>query len=101
MFRREATSSGRRLVAAAMLILLEAAVGRPNSGRPAKAPSSAAEPTSVIVIGKDSAGAANAVRRVGGSVSQELGIIDAVSAELTPEQIRRLRETGDLVGIYG
>ncbi len=47
---------------------------------------------SVIVQGTDMASAAQAVRQIGGEVTRELGIINAVGAELTAEQRRALIE---------
>jgi len=56
------------------------------------APGDSAQVTSasVIVQGADMASAAQAVRQVGGEVTHELGIINAVGAELTAEQRRAL-----------
>ena len=51
----------------------------------------ASEPTiSVLVQGSNGTSVAAAVRAVGGEVTHELGIIDAVGARLTQAQIRRL-----------
>lgn len=44
----------------------------------------------VLVQGKDLASAAAAVRAVGGEITHELGIIDAVGARLTRRQIEQL-----------
>jgi hypothetical protein len=75
---------------------------RPSSdARPAAAPvtereaeARAAPPvetaTAVIVQGTDLASVAAAVRAVGGEITHELGIIDAVGARLTPSQIAQL-----------
>ena len=46
---------------------------------------------SVIVQGRDMEAAAAAVGQVGGTVTHELDVIDAVAAEVTPQQIGRLR----------
>ena len=48
----------------------------------------------VIVQGANLMSVATAVRAVGGEVTHELGIINAIGARLTPTQIRRL-EAGD------
>jgi hypothetical protein len=49
-----------------------------------------AAPVSVIAQGADVATVAAAVREVGGTVTRELGIIQAVAAEVTPAQRRAL-----------
>lgn len=45
-----------------------------------------------LVQGSDLEAVIAAVCAVGGEITHELGIIDSVSARLTPEQIRRLQE---------
>ena len=63
---------------------------RPSSdARPAAAPVTERE-AAVIVQGADLASVAAAVRAVGGEITHELGIIDAVGARLTPSQIAQL-----------
>ena len=52
------------------------------------------EPTnSVLVQGPDTMTVAAAVRAVGGEVTHELGIINAVGARLTRQQLQRLEAT--------
>ena len=53
----------------------------------------------VLVQGSDLAAVAEAVRAVGGEVTHELGIINAVGARLTPTQIRRLEATDETLRI--
>jgi len=76
-------SLGTRLtiVAVAMIVLT---LATSDAGRMTSA--------SVIVQGTDMASAAQAVRQIGGEVTRELGIINAVGAELTAEQRRALIE---------
>src|SRR5512147_1803410 len=57
-------------------------------------------PEILIVEGRDLASAAGAVRDVGGRIVHELGIIDAVAAELTPAQIAQLRGRKDISRIH-
>ncbi len=52
------------------------------------------ETLSVIVQGSDIAALSAAVQRVGGDVTHELAIIDAIGAELTKSQIHALKTTG-------
>ena len=54
-------------------------------------PLSNTAPAKAIVQPADGAPAADSVRSVGGSVTSELGIIDAVSAEVTPGKVAKLR----------
>ena len=49
---------------------------------------------SLIVQGRDLATVAEAVRGVGGEITHELGIIDAVAARLTRAQRARLADSG-------
>ena len=57
----------------------------------------AVEPTtSVLVKGSNVTAARAAVRAVRGEVTHELGIINAVGAQLTPLQLRRLEANGSL-----
>ena len=53
----------------------------------------------VLVQGSDLAAVADAVRAVGGEVTHELGIINAVGARLTPTQRRRLEATDETLRI--
>ena len=66
--------------------------GEPEAG--------AAETRRVIVQAADSATAAERVRAMGGVVTHELGIIDAVAAELTPAQRRALERQAAVRRIY-
>ena len=60
----------------------------------------ASEPTtSVLVQGSNVSSVAAAVRAVGGEVTHELGIINAVGAQLTQDQIRRLETSDDTLRI--
>ncbi len=76
----------RSLGLAALALLLVTAAGAPAAPAPETAPES------FIVQGRDLAQAARSVREVGGETTDELGIIDAVAARLTPEQVAALRE---------
>ena len=53
-----------------------------------------------IIQGADLAAARAAVEAVGGAITHELGIIDAVGARLTPAQVETLRSTPG-VRLYG
>ena len=55
-------------------------------------PASPEAPSSVIVQGHDLAAVSAAVRSVGGAITHELGIIDAVAGELTEAQIERVEQ---------
>ncbi len=59
-----------------------------------------AKSLSVIVQSTDLAGAARAVRSVGGTITHELGIIDAVGARLTAAQVETLRRLPAVRRIY-
>ncbi len=56
-----------------------------------------AERTAFIVQARDMAAAAAAVRSVGGKITHELGIIDAVGGSLTPAQAADLRARANIV----
>ena len=58
------------------------------------------ETLSVIVQGSDTGAISLAVQRVGGDVTHELAIIDAIGAELTKSQIHALKSTGLIKRIY-
>ena len=55
---------------------------------------------SVIVQASDLASAAHAVRSVGGTITHELGIIDAVGARLTAARLEALRRSREVRRIY-
>ena len=55
---------------------------------------------SVLVQGSDVGTVAAAVRTVGGEVTHELGIINAVGARLTRQQLRRLEATNNSLRIH-
>jgi serine protease AprX len=83
------------------LVIATLAVGAPLS--PARRPTSVlpeAKSLSVIVQAADLAGAVRAVRRVGGTITHELGIIDAVGARLTPAQGEILARSREVRRIY-
>ena len=65
----------------------------------AATPSASEAMTAVLVQGSDVTTVAAAVRAVGGEVTHELGIINAVGARLTPTQIRRLEASGGTLRI--
>ena len=56
--------------------------------------------TSVIIQGNDMAPIAKAVEKVGGEVTHQLGIINAVVADLSPSQIDALRELPAVSRLY-
>jgi subtilisin family serine protease len=58
------------------------------------------QPRSVIVQGRDLASVRTLVRAVGGTVTHELGVIDAVGARLDPRQARLLREREPGIRFY-
>src|SRR5215217_7765050 len=66
-----------------------------SSVRPAPPP-----PADVIVQATDLVLAARAVRSVGGTVTHELGIIDAVGAKLNAAQLRAIETMPGIRGIY-
>jgi hypothetical protein len=66
-----------------------------DSARTSVAPS--AQTSSYIVQAKSLAAAKAAVKRVGGMITHELGIIDAVGARLSPAQAETLRAHGSTV----
>jgi serine protease AprX len=81
---------GRMLAAARVAVALTfAALAAAAAWSPATRP--APDRTQVIVQARDMAAAAEAVRQVGGRVTHELGIIDAVGAALTPTQTDAIR----------
>jgi serine protease AprX len=57
-------------------------------------------PRPVIVQGHDLASVSSLVRAVGGTVTHELGVINAVGAQLDPEQARFLRERDPRIRFY-
>ena len=57
------------------------------------------EATSVLVQGHDLETVAAAVRAVGGEITHELGIINAVGTKLTARQLRRLEASDDTLRI--
>ncbi len=85
------TVSPQEIEAAARTVVVESrdAVAVPATGRQPAAEDE--RPLSVIVQSAHSESAAAAVRAVGGEITHELGIIRAVAATLTPEQLTRLR----------
>lgn len=54
----------------------------------------------VIVQGANAEAAAAAVEKAGGTVTHRLGIIKAVGAEMTPSQIRSLRQSDGVTRVY-
>ncbi len=50
-------------------------------------------PRVVIIQAEDMSVAAEAVRAAGGEITHELGIINSVAAELTPDQVETVRAT--------
>ena len=58
------------------------------------------EVLSIIIQGSDIAAISAAVQGFGGDVTHELAIINAIGAELTPSQIRALKNTGLVKRIY-
>ena len=59
------------------------------------------EPRSVIVQGDNLTAVAGAVRAVGGEITHELDIIDAVGARLTAHQLETLRARSPGLRIFG
>ncbi|MCP3959091.1 MAG: S8 family peptidase, partial [bacterium] len=93
---RKTTTTGRIGLVVAIM-----ALGLGLGGSPCLANDENADGASVIVQGSDLASAAEAVRSVGGEISHELGIIDAVRAELSAEQLSRLSKAAGVKRIYG
>jgi hypothetical protein len=60
----------------------------------------APETTAFVVQGQDMESVAQAVLRVGGEITHELGIINAVGAELTAEQKSALEASSGVNRIY-
>ncbi len=89
-----AVAKTRTGLLAATLAMAAALAALVPSGR-VQAPSS-----SYIVQGTDLASTAAAVRRAGGRITHELGIINAVGAEMTAEAVERLRARPGL-HVYG
>ncbi len=58
------------------------------------------DPSSVIVQGKDTTAVGKLVRQFGGTVTHELGVINAVAADLTAKQIDELRESPAVSRVY-
>ena len=59
------------------------------------------EPTAAVIVqGEELAAVAAAVRRAGGEITHELGIIDAVGAALSPAQLARLEGSEAVSRIY-
>ena len=56
---------------------------------------------SMIVQAADLEQAAEAVHAAGGTITHELGIINAVAARLTPQQVANLDRRDDVLRIYG
>ena len=94
-------SAIRRLKSAICWIAATLAVGASLTPgpRPAATPPEA-NSLSLIVQATDLAGAARAVRSVGGTVTHELGIINAVGARLTAAQVEALRRSPAVRRIY-
>src|SRR5262245_57680874 len=82
-------SAGRSVVCAVAAVLACVAVVQ---GPPQR--------TQLIVQGKDLSSAAAAVRRVGGTITHELPIIDAVGARLTRGQANRLAASPAVRRLY-
>ena len=85
--------NGRLITALVLLGLLLTPLGA--SASPAYGPT-----VEVIVQGSDMATAAELVRSVGGTVTHELGIINAVGAQLTPTQLAALQRRHGIARIY-
>jgi subtilisin family serine protease len=66
------------------------------AGTVAAAGAAPADAARYLVQAANSRAANQDVRRVGGKVEQDLGIINAVAAELNPGQVARLRDTPDV-----
>lgn len=64
------------------------------------APPASAQLLDVIVQAEDMATAASLVREVGGTITHELGIIDAVGAQLTAAQLAALEAAPGRVHLY-
>ncbi|MEE8526109.1 MAG: hypothetical protein V3T72_19395, partial [Thermoanaerobaculia bacterium] len=82
--------------------LLLSGNGAQTMARDAAAPAPSADSATrrVIVQGDDTASIAELVRAVGGKVTHELGIIDAVAAELDAGQLRHLARADGVRRIY-
>ncbi len=77
------------LISAAIASIAAAAAAAAAAPAPAPAPAGA---TRYLVQAANSRAASEDVRRAGGKVEQDLGIINAVAAELTSRQVARLRD---------
>ena len=90
--QRAAVGSRRWATALAVTAALVAVLA------PAPAPSPGGR--GYIVQGRDVQAAAAAVRAAGGTVTHELGVIDAVGARLAPAQLDILRHSGVVRRVY-
>ena len=88
--------SRRRGIGWIAVALTAAALACATAWIPAARPAGGLTLTPVIVQARDLATAAGAVRRVGGEITHELGIIDAVGARLSTAQRESLRRTAGL-----
>ena len=86
----------KRLAGAGMAVVVLGALGMFARTEPSRRLGARA----VIVQGRDLASVAALVRAVGGSVTHELGVINAVGARLDPTQARRIRERDPQVRFY-
>ena len=93
--------STRLPVPLAVAALLGTALLVPGRTDPRRAAGSRNDRVSAIVQSSSSARASTLVREVGGNVTHDLAIIDAVGADLTPAQMRTLESRGGDVRIYG
>lgn len=91
---------GRRVQSKAVLAVVLATALAGAFARELQAPSLVQSEESYIVQSSDLESAAEAVRSAGGSVVEELAIIDAVTAELTEDQVELLRDSDDVRRVW-